>query len=189
MLENPVVEALGVLNTPEIYEKLVSVATAEVPLPKRMLLAVKALAPVPPLATGNIPETSAVKETEPMFNSPPMLLTTPVPREERVVEPEGAMVNKAAEVEEATWKGLRLPARPTTVRLLAGVVVFMPIRPDSLTIKKERPEEEAILKGSKAGELLRLKEMVEEVAFWPATVLLSMRVPLVAEVEEAQTIT
>ena len=44
--------------------KFVSVATAEVPLPNRILLAVKAGAPVPPLATGKIPVTSEVKSTE-----------------------------------------------------------------------------------------------------------------------------
>jgi hypothetical protein len=43
--------------------------------------------PVPPLATGKIPVTSEVKDTKPLNKAPATDLTTPVPRELRVVEP------------------------------------------------------------------------------------------------------
>ena len=82
-----VVEALVVLNLLPSQVREVLVPTAPVPLPKRMSLAVKAWAPVPPLATGRVPETSEVKDTWPMLSSPEIALTTPEPREDRVVEP------------------------------------------------------------------------------------------------------
>jgi len=60
---------------------------------------------VPPLATGRIPVTSEVlRLTAPIFSSPPTLLTIPVPRDERVVEPLAATVRKEALLEEATTK-------------------------------------------------------------------------------------
>ena len=41
-----------------------------------------------------------------MYNEPEEDRTSPVPKEERVVEPEGAMVRRLEPVEEATTKGL-----------------------------------------------------------------------------------
>jgi hypothetical protein len=61
---------------------------------------------VPPLRTGSIPETSAVREACPMFNSPPMDLTRPVPREAMVVEPSALTVNRLLPEEEAKTKML-----------------------------------------------------------------------------------
>ena len=66
--------------------------------------------PVPPLAMPKVPETSLEpKAMAPMFSSPPTDLTTPVPKEERVVLPEGLMVNNDVPVWEATTKRLTLP--------------------------------------------------------------------------------
>ena len=66
--------------------------------------------PVPPLLTPKVPLTSAEpKAMAPMFSSPPTALTLPVPKEERVVEPEGLMVNRELAVWEATTKGLIEP--------------------------------------------------------------------------------
>jgi hypothetical protein len=64
---------------------------------------------VPPLAIGKIPVTSEVRLIFPVFNSPPTVLTIPVPREERVVEPAGLMVKREVPVWEAIWKGLIEP--------------------------------------------------------------------------------
>ena len=47
-----------------------------------------------------------------VYNEPEEERTIPVPKEERVVEPVGAMVSKAALVEEATTKGLVEPLFP-----------------------------------------------------------------------------
>ena len=83
--------------------------------------------PVPPLIMPRVPETSEEpKATAPLFSSPPTDLTSPVPKEDRVVEPEGLTVSRAEEVEEAITKGLTLPV-PTTVKVPSGVVVLMPI--------------------------------------------------------------
>jgi len=53
--------------------------TADVPLPISTALAVSVTAPVPPLATGSVPETSAVRLTVPAVSAlVPVPLTTPV---------------------------------------------------------------------------------------------------------------
>ena len=69
--------------------KLAEVATPLLPLPYKRLPAVKMLWPVPPLPTANTPEISLAEDrlTVPLLSSPLMLLTTPVVREDRVVEP------------------------------------------------------------------------------------------------------
>jgi len=64
----------------------------------------KVLEPVPPLTTGNIPETSLVKETWPLFNSPPMDLTTPEPSEDNVVLPKALTLKRLKPEEEARVK-------------------------------------------------------------------------------------
>ena len=53
------VEPLDVKTLPDVLGA--TTCTAEVPLPKTTLLAVIEVAPVPPLATGNVPLTFAVK--------------------------------------------------------------------------------------------------------------------------------
>ena len=92
-------EALVTVRTlvPELKVKLVEVPTAEVPLPNRTAVEVKLLAPVPPLATGKMPVTLVVKSMvelvmsalimRPLYKAPLVDLTTPVPKEDRVVEP------------------------------------------------------------------------------------------------------
>ncbi len=63
--------------------------------------------PVPPLLMPKVPLTSLeAKLMLPLFSSPETDLTTPVPKELKVVEPEGLMVNREAPVWEATLKGL-----------------------------------------------------------------------------------
>ena len=58
--------------------------------------------PVPPLAMPKVPETSLEpKAMAPMFSSPPTDLTTPVPKEERVVEPKALTEKIVVPVEEA----------------------------------------------------------------------------------------
>ena len=64
---------------------------------------------VPPLATGRMPVTSEVKDTWPLLSSPPTDLTMPVPKEDKVVEPEGLMLRRLMPVAEATVKGLTDP--------------------------------------------------------------------------------
>lgn len=52
---------------------------ADVPLPRSTLFAVSVAAPVPPLATGSVPETSVVRLTVPAVSAlVPVPLTTPV---------------------------------------------------------------------------------------------------------------
>lgn len=66
--------------------------------------------PVPPLIMPKLPVISAVPRLmAPMFSSPPTLLTMPVPKEAKLVEPEGAMVKSEIPVWEATTKGLTEP--------------------------------------------------------------------------------
>ena len=55
--------ALTVNPEAVVKVKLVEVPTAEVPEPNRMSLAVKAGAPVPPLATGRMPFTWEARAT------------------------------------------------------------------------------------------------------------------------------
>ncbi len=66
----------------------------------------------------------------PLYKFPPLVdRTKPETNEEIVVEPFAPIVTKAAPVEEATTKGLLLPADPTTVTFEVGVVVPKPILP------------------------------------------------------------
>lgn len=83
------------------------VATALVLLPTSKLKAVKLAAPVPPLFTPNIPETSEADDrpTAPFSNEPDDDLTIPLPKLARVVEPLAAILNKDVPVEELTLKG------------------------------------------------------------------------------------
>jgi hypothetical protein len=61
--------------------------------------------PVPPLDIPRVPLTSAPdRMTAPMLSSPPKLLTTPVPREKRVVEPVVATEKRLAPLVEAMVK-------------------------------------------------------------------------------------
>ena len=84
--------------------------------------------PVPPLVAPKTPVISEVKEARPLNREPPLvLLTKPVVKEERVVEPFWATVNKATPVEEAMAKGL-VPPLPCTNRVVVGVMVPMPTR-------------------------------------------------------------
>jgi hypothetical protein len=58
--------------------------------------------PVPPFDTPKIPVTSEeAKLIAPVFSSPPTALTTPVPKEDRVVEPRALTVSKEVPEEEA----------------------------------------------------------------------------------------
>ncbi len=60
---------------------------------------------VPPFATGNIPETSAVKDTVPLYKAPAEVeRTTPEIKEEIVVDPPPSTLNNVVPVEEATAK-------------------------------------------------------------------------------------
>lgn len=82
---------------------------ADVPLPNSTRPAVKVTAPVPPLATARVPETSAVKLAKPLNSEPEVDLTIPVPKEDKVVEPKVLIVKRLVPVEEATRKGLVPP--------------------------------------------------------------------------------
>lgn len=85
---------------------------------------------------------------------------------------------------------LVVPAVACKPNKALGVVVLIPTFPWLVTLKKEVPEEEATLNGSMLPAVpWMLKLMLDDVAFCPATVPLSSRVPIVAPVEEAQTIT
>jgi hypothetical protein len=66
---------------------------------------------------------------------PKWIKTGPKPKEDMVVEPLAKTASSCCPVEEATTKGLMFPPRPTTVRVLAGVVVFIPIYPPCVTLK------------------------------------------------------
>ena len=91
--------ALTVRPPAVVKVKLVLVPTAEVPEPNKMSLAVKAGAPVPPLATGRMPVTLVVRSTaegamsavltKPLNRAPAEVERTKpaVVREDRVVEP------------------------------------------------------------------------------------------------------
>ena len=61
-----------------------------------------------------------------VYNEPEEERTSPVPKEERVVEPLGPMVKRAALVEEATTKGLILPALPCRLKVTVEEVALMP---------------------------------------------------------------
>ena len=140
------------------------------------------MVPVPPRAT---------LKTDWLFNSPLMLVTTPVAKEPIVVEPEGPITNRLAPLEEATAKGLTLEyvEVPWTYRVAWGEVVPIPTLWLAVAIRIETPVEEVIANGFKVPTPLMLKEMVEDVAFTPATVPLSISVPKVRPVEEAQVTT
>ena len=68
---------------------------------------------------------------------------------------------------------------PATCKRDAGEAVPMPTLPEALTTIKEVPEEEATLKGSRVVVPWTLNDTVADVAFTPATVPLSKRVPSV----------
>jgi len=147
---------------------------------------------VPPLATGRIPVTSEVlRLTAPIFSSPPTLLTIPVPRDERVVEPLAATVRKEALLEEATTKIGSVGAEdvPWTTNLALGVVEPIPTLPVAVTLKIDSPMEVETLNGSSVVVPWTLNETVDEEALTPATVPLSIETPLErveAEVQRAR---
>ena len=84
--------ALTVKPEPVLKVNRPEVAIGLVPLPNKMSLAVMAELPVPPFWTGNIPETSAVKEAWPLYREPPLDLTKPLVKDDNVVEPLDATV-------------------------------------------------------------------------------------------------
>ena len=64
-----------------------------------------------------------------------------MPKEDRVVEPLGAMAKSEVPVEEAMTRGLTEPAVPTTERVAMGVEELMPSLPLVVsTTKMEEPE-------------------------------------------------
>ena len=91
----------------------------------------------------------------------------------------GATVNRLVPVEEATVNRLAVEVVvvPWITSRPKGVVVPMPTLPAEVTRRMEVWLEEATLKGSKVPEPWTLKEIVEEVAFTPATVPLSLKIP------------
>jgi hypothetical protein len=144
----------------------------------------KVLELVPPLATGRMPVTSAVREAWPMNREPALALTTPVPKEDRVVEPlEATAKNGAVLVEDEAImnKALVLPLVPWIASKAEGEVVPMPTREVEAMVKMLVPEELATLKIVLVPEPWMLKEMAEEVAPIPATLPLSNKAPLVRE--------
>ena len=144
---------------------------------------------MPPLETGNTPLVSVeFKLIAPLFNSPLTLLTMPVPKEDRLVEPVAETLNRTLWVEDATWKTSRAGEVevPSTTKVALGVVEPMPTLWLAVTLKTEIPDEEEMLNGSKAPVPWMLKETVEEVALAPATVPLSIKMPVVKAVEDAQ---
>lgn len=77
-------------------------ATAEVPLPTNTALAVSVVAPVPPLATGNVPVTSDARLTFPaVIADVPLPLTTPV----SVVAPVPPLATGSVPLAELTLTG------------------------------------------------------------------------------------
>ena len=86
---------------------------------------------VPPLAMGRIPLTSEVNEACPLYKDPELDLTSPVPREERVVEPFEATDNRDVPDEEATVKRVTEGAVevPWTYKVEVGAVVPIPTLP------------------------------------------------------------
>ena len=113
MLPKVPVEALAITLLPRLMEVEVPISTCSPPEIDRLLPTVrlpKVVVPMPPLEACKTPDTSEeLRFTLPMFNSPPTDLTTPVPKEERVVLPEGLMVNRDVPVWLATEKGLTEP--------------------------------------------------------------------------------
>ena len=160
--DRPVVEALVTVKTLvlELKVKLEEVAMGLVPLPKRMSLAVMDKEPVPPLATGRIPVTLVVRSivefkmselvTRPLNKGPAAHLTSPVPKELKVVEPLEPTVNKEVPEEEATIKTSKVGEVevPTIDKVALGVVVPMPTLWLAVTLNTEIPVEEEMLKGS-----------------------------------------
>jgi len=134
----------------EVKVKLEEVAIGLVPLPNKMSLAVMAWEPVPPLATGKMPETEAeLKDTAELYKAP------------EAVENTGR----------AEFK-LVIVVEPTTTKGTPGVEVPMPALPLARTVSKEAPDEEATLKGLLVPVPWMLKLTVEEVALTPITVAL-----------------
>ena len=70
--------------------------------------------------------------------------------------------------------------------MAVGVEEEMPILELAFTVRIEVPEEDAMLKGSVAPLLWRLKVTVEELALTPKTVPLLMSLPVVKELEPFQ---
>ena len=122
--------------------------------------------PVPPKIT---PKTGWV------FNSPLMLVTTPVDKEEIVVEPLGLTVKRLAPLEEATVKTFCVGKVdvPWTNKVEELVVVPIATEPLVLTVNSATPVEVLIWKGMFVPVPCTKKLTVEDVALTPATVPLS----------------
>ena len=84
--------------------------------------------PVPPLETPNMPETSELpRAIAPLNREPDDERTTPVPKEERVVEPKALTENREEPEEEARVKmGTVVVAMFWTNRMEVGAVVLIP---------------------------------------------------------------
>ena len=89
------------------------------------------------------------------------------------------MVKRETPEEEATIKGLTLPAVdvPCTTKVANGVVVLMPTLERLVTLNMEEPVLDEILNGSKAALPWMLKETAEDVAPMPATMPSSIKAP------------
>ena len=155
--------------------------------------------PVPPFATGRTPETSEDNEACPLAKEPATDLTKPEPKVENVVEPlaptlmreepeEELMVNKAPLCPLSPV--ISIPALPCVVStantlLPLPLVMFSAVEEELLTVKppnwdtlkSEAPEEEEILKGIKEPLPCMLNVTADELAFTPATVPLSTKIP------------
>src|SRR3989344_1081412 len=152
----------------------------------------RVVVPIPPLETANRPVTSLEPRLiAPLNKAPPLVDLTgrAEEREEIVVEPKASTVNKAVPVEEATTKGLILPALPTTVKVFWGVVVLIPTRDRAVTLKMELVDEEETLKGSRVVVPWTLKLTADDVALTPATVALSFKMPVLTVLVPIQTVT
>ena len=85
----------------------------------------RVVVPIPPLVTAKTPETSEVKEAWPLNKEPPEERTRPVPKDDKVVEPLAATVNKDAVLEEATLNGFSVPV-PWTLKETVDDVALTP---------------------------------------------------------------
>src|SRR3989344_8594731 len=88
----------------------------------------RVVVPIPPLETASRPETSLEpKLMAPLNREPDDERTTPVPKEERVVEPKALTENREEPEEEARVKmGTVVVAMFWTNRMEVGAVVLIP---------------------------------------------------------------
>lgn len=117
-VEDAQVEPLEVSTLP--FEPGATNKGAEVPLPKRTLLAVSVAAPVPPLATGSVPVTLVAKFTK-------VVDVEPVPPEAM-----GRAVPSVREPNQLSCVPTSVPLLYTTVRVPAGTAT--PVKPETFTV-------------------------------------------------------